>query len=89
MCVFLGDTRDAMLRHFEEWAPKFACGSSVRRMLRDSSCVRGGPHRLVTSDPGANLAMTDGADLGLAFAKAKTDSELLEHVRAYEEKKGR
>ena len=33
--------------------------------------------------------MADGAELGVAFAKAKTDSELLDHVRAYAEKKGR
>ena len=33
---------------------------------------------------GANLAMADGADLGLALAKAKTTSELLERVREYE-----
>lgn len=33
---------------------------------------------------GANLAMADGADLGLALAKARTPSELLEHVREYE-----
>jgi 2-polyprenyl-6-methoxyphenol hydroxylase-like FAD-dependent oxidoreductase len=33
---------------------------------------------------GANLAMADGADLGLALAKAKTPSELLERVREYE-----
>jgi 2-polyprenyl-6-methoxyphenol hydroxylase-like FAD-dependent oxidoreductase len=33
---------------------------------------------------GANLAMVDGADLGLALAKAKTPSELLERVREYE-----
>jgi 2-polyprenyl-6-methoxyphenol hydroxylase-like FAD-dependent oxidoreductase len=33
---------------------------------------------------GANLAMADGADLGLALAKAKTSSELGERVREYE-----
>ena len=33
---------------------------------------------------GANLAMADGADLGLALAKAKTPSELSERVREYE-----
>jgi 2-polyprenyl-6-methoxyphenol hydroxylase-like FAD-dependent oxidoreductase len=33
---------------------------------------------------GANLAMADGADLGLALAKAKTPSELLDQVREYE-----
>ncbi|KAI0252476.1 hypothetical protein BJV78DRAFT_1390758 [Lactifluus subvellereus] len=33
---------------------------------------------------GANLAMADGADLGLALAKAKTPSELAERVREYE-----
>jgi 2-polyprenyl-6-methoxyphenol hydroxylase-like FAD-dependent oxidoreductase len=33
---------------------------------------------------GANLAMADGADLGLALAKAKTPYELLERVREYE-----
>jgi len=33
---------------------------------------------------GANLAMADGADLGLALAKVKTPSELLERVREYE-----
>jgi 2-polyprenyl-6-methoxyphenol hydroxylase-like FAD-dependent oxidoreductase len=33
---------------------------------------------------GANLAMADGADLGLALVKAKTPSELLERVREYE-----
>ena len=33
---------------------------------------------------GANLAMADGADLGLALAKAKTPSELLDRVREYE-----
>jgi 2-polyprenyl-6-methoxyphenol hydroxylase-like FAD-dependent oxidoreductase len=33
---------------------------------------------------GANLAMADGADLGLALAKAKAPSELLERVREYE-----
>ncbi|KAN0115752.1 hypothetical protein V8E52_006564 [Russula decolorans] len=33
---------------------------------------------------GANLAMADGADLGLALAKAKTPSELVERVREYE-----
>jgi 2-polyprenyl-6-methoxyphenol hydroxylase-like FAD-dependent oxidoreductase len=33
---------------------------------------------------GANLAMADGADLGIALAGAKTPSELLEHVREYE-----
>jgi 2-polyprenyl-6-methoxyphenol hydroxylase-like FAD-dependent oxidoreductase len=33
---------------------------------------------------GANLAMADGADLGLVLAKAKTPSELLERVREYE-----
>jgi 2-polyprenyl-6-methoxyphenol hydroxylase-like FAD-dependent oxidoreductase len=33
---------------------------------------------------GANLAMADGADLGLVLAKAKTPSELLECVREYE-----
>jgi 2-polyprenyl-6-methoxyphenol hydroxylase-like FAD-dependent oxidoreductase len=30
---------------------------------------------------GANLVMADGANLGLALAKAKTPSELLEHVQ--------
>lgn len=33
---------------------------------------------------GANLAMADGADLGLALAKAKTLAELAERVREYE-----
>ncbi|KAN0131650.1 hypothetical protein V8E53_010492 [Lactarius tabidus] len=33
---------------------------------------------------GANLAMADGADLGLALAKAKTPAELAVHVREYE-----
>ena len=33
---------------------------------------------------GANFAMADGADLGLALAKGKTPSELLERVREYE-----
>ncbi|KAF8260821.1 hypothetical protein EI94DRAFT_1667621 [Lactarius quietus] len=33
---------------------------------------------------GANLAMADGADLGLALAKAKTPAELAERVREYE-----
>ena len=33
---------------------------------------------------GANLAMADGADLGLALAKAKAPSELLQCVREYE-----
>ncbi|KAI0000204.1 hypothetical protein BJV74DRAFT_766978 [Russula compacta] len=33
---------------------------------------------------GANLAMADGADLGLALAKVKTPAELTEHVRQYE-----
>ncbi|KAI9458654.1 kynurenine 3-monooxygenase [Lactarius psammicola] len=33
---------------------------------------------------GANLAMADGADLGLALAKAKTPAELAAHVREYE-----
>jgi len=33
---------------------------------------------------GANLAMADGADLGLALAKAKTPAELAERVRGYE-----
>lgn len=33
---------------------------------------------------GANLAMADGADLGLALAKAKTPSELAERMREYE-----
>ncbi|KAF8492579.1 monooxygenase [Russula emetica] len=33
---------------------------------------------------GANLAMADGADLGLALAEAKAPSELLERVREYE-----
>ena len=36
------------------------------------------------SGAGANLAMADGADLGLVLAKAKTPSELLERVREYE-----
>jgi len=33
---------------------------------------------------GANLAMADGADLGLALAKVKTPAELAERVREYE-----
>jgi 2-polyprenyl-6-methoxyphenol hydroxylase-like FAD-dependent oxidoreductase len=33
---------------------------------------------------GANLAMADGADLGLALSKAKTPSELVGRVREYE-----
>jgi 2-polyprenyl-6-methoxyphenol hydroxylase-like FAD-dependent oxidoreductase len=33
---------------------------------------------------GANLAMADGADLGLALAKAKTPADLAERVRGYE-----
>jgi 2-polyprenyl-6-methoxyphenol hydroxylase-like FAD-dependent oxidoreductase len=33
---------------------------------------------------GANLAMADGADLGLALAKAKTTAELAERLREYE-----
>lgn len=33
---------------------------------------------------GANLAMADGADLGLALAKAKTPAEFTEYVRQYE-----
>ena len=33
---------------------------------------------------GANLAMADGADLGLALAKAKTPAELADRVREYE-----
>ena len=33
---------------------------------------------------GANLAMADGADLGLALAKAKTPAELAARVREYE-----
>jgi 2-polyprenyl-6-methoxyphenol hydroxylase-like FAD-dependent oxidoreductase len=33
---------------------------------------------------GANLAMADGADLGLALAEAKTPAELVVRVREYE-----
>ncbi|KAF8493381.1 hypothetical protein F5888DRAFT_1636560 [Russula emetica] len=41
-------------------------------------------HVMLFAGPGVNLAMANGADLDLALAKAKTDSELLEHVREYD-----
>jgi 2-polyprenyl-6-methoxyphenol hydroxylase-like FAD-dependent oxidoreductase len=41
-------------------------------------------HVMLSAGPGANHVMADGADLGLALAKAKSNSELLEHVREYE-----
>jgi 2-polyprenyl-6-methoxyphenol hydroxylase-like FAD-dependent oxidoreductase len=41
-------------------------------------------HVMLFAGPGVNLAMANGADLGLALAKVKTDSELLEHVREYD-----
>jgi hypothetical protein len=38
---------------------------------------------MLFAGPGANFAWADGTDRGLALTKAKTDSELLEHVREY------